>query len=315
MCDLVDALLDEPLARQLRLLPLPEGDLGLDQALAAYRRSRISRQARRRTIRLAMTSVFAGVLSVSGVAAAYAASLPQPVQRVAHHLLGPLGVPAPRERPVHRIVHREEAHREPVMAPTTPSTPSEAARHPATPGRRAGAAVVDVDRSQILFGAPVHISVTATPRIAGARLQLLARVTGGAWYPVRPWTSTQRFDVVVEPRANTEFLVEIRLGRGITRTQPTLVQVAPVVTAHAVMKGSRWDITMHALGARAGEVVQLDRVGAHRTLTLARAVVDRDGVAHFTIAPPPRGDSYAVVVPATARHARVAAVVSTTSRD
>ena len=99
MCDLDDALLDEPLARQLRLLPLPEGDLGLDQALAAYRRSRISRQARRRTIRLAMTSVFAGVLSVSGVAAAYAASLPQPVQRVAHHLLGPLGVPAPRERP------------------------------------------------------------------------------------------------------------------------------------------------------------------------------------------------------------------------
>lgn len=93
------------------------------------------------------------VTSFSGgamVTAAYTASLPEPVQRMAHHVLGGIGVPRPRPRhrsepatvPPHNRHQKSAAYPHPVVhrhahRPLTPSdhhpTPSHAVSPTATP--------------------------------------------------------------------------------------------------------------------------------------------------------------------------------------
>ncbi len=83
--EVVSALTAPPTAAELT---------GEEQAVAAFRAAR----ARRSSV-LLRTSVGAAttglVLSITGAAAAYTGHLPTSVQRVAHHLLGRVGVPQP----------------------------------------------------------------------------------------------------------------------------------------------------------------------------------------------------------------------------
>jgi hypothetical protein len=87
---------DDPLVRALTAPGTPEELAGADAALAAFRAATPGRSRRRLAGRFgagATTVVIAIGLS-GGVAAAYTNSLPSPIQRVAHGLLGDVGVPA-----------------------------------------------------------------------------------------------------------------------------------------------------------------------------------------------------------------------------
>lgn len=116
---------DDPLVLALRA-PGTEAELaGEDEYLAAFRASRphggsVHRLAGR--IGLGATTAVAAVVLTTGVAAAYTQVLPDPVQRIVHQVLGPVGVPAP-------------PHRHPAAAPqpkVVPPTP-DATAPPASP--------------------------------------------------------------------------------------------------------------------------------------------------------------------------------------
>jgi hypothetical protein len=96
---------DNPVVRALTGPAAPDELTGEAEALAAFRaagvgavRSGRSRARHTAAVRWGMgagTFVVAIALS-GGVAAAYTSSLPEPLQRVANALLGPVGVPAPK---------------------------------------------------------------------------------------------------------------------------------------------------------------------------------------------------------------------------
>jgi hypothetical protein len=87
---------DDPLVRALTAGGSAAELAGEDAAVAAFRAA--ARRPRRRHIgRLGTgaTTIVVAVALSGGVAAAYTHSLPEPLQSVAHGLLGPVGVPAP----------------------------------------------------------------------------------------------------------------------------------------------------------------------------------------------------------------------------
>jgi hypothetical protein len=116
----------DPLVRALRAPGTPQELAGQSEFVAAYRAQQPRGSVRRLVGRFgigATTAVTTIALS-AGVAAAYGRVLPDPVQRIAHSVLGPVGVPAPTTG----------KQKLPVVAPTGSVT---APRTSATPGARA----------------------------------------------------------------------------------------------------------------------------------------------------------------------------------
>lgn len=121
---------DDPLVQALRA-PGSESEL-TDQArlVAAYRQAHPRHSTLRRAVgRLGVggTAVVASVALTSGVAAAaYSQTLPDPVQEIAHDVLGPIGVPpVPKKPPVEaKPVVPQPTQPRPTATPTTSLSPT-----------------------------------------------------------------------------------------------------------------------------------------------------------------------------------------------
>jgi hypothetical protein len=120
-----------------------------ERYVAAFRESRprtgIRSLPRRAAGRLGAggTAVVVTVALTSGVAAAYTGNLPDPVQRVVHSVLGPIGAPAPRaDGPAHVVPTDPRTQDGSGGSPTTPgATPTSSPRVPSsttTPGAPTG---------------------------------------------------------------------------------------------------------------------------------------------------------------------------------
>ncbi len=119
---------DDDLIRALRAPGTATELADEEQYVAVFRESRprtgIRSLPRRAAGRLGAggTAVVVTVALTSGVAAAYTGNLPDPVQRVVHSVLGPIGAPAPRaDGPAH-------------VVPTDPRTRDGSGGSPTTPG-------------------------------------------------------------------------------------------------------------------------------------------------------------------------------------
>jgi hypothetical protein len=157
---------DAAVARLLAETPVVSDGQGLEQALAAYRNSRAFRG--RRLPRHALRLGTVGVVTVltGSLAAGYAAALPDPVQRVAHHLLSRVGVPAPSHH----------ARQEPASGerPTPTTTASLEQRHPS------GAHDVRSTALSGSAGSVVPTLATSWQRASDGRLRLRVHATGGS---------------------------------------------------------------------------------------------------------------------------------------
>ncbi len=165
---------DDPLVQALRAPATPAELAGETEALAAFRASGPKRSRRRMARRL---GTGAGTLAVAvalsgGVAAAYTHSLPDPMQSVAHGLLGAVGVPAPHpaaHRAVAKATHPHGSHGSgltpSVTGPATSTSTSSLPSSRATP--RPSASVVPVGPAPEPTRSPAvaveHRSATPTP--------------------------------------------------------------------------------------------------------------------------------------------------------
>ena len=167
---------DDPLVQALRAPATPGELAGEADALAAFRASGPKRSRRRLARRL---GTGAGTLAVAiafsgGVAAAYTHSLPEPVQSVAHGLLGAVGVPPPHPAAHAAAAQAPVAHRSHPPSPspspgsTTASPSASAPTSPARPTPRASTSVVPVvaspKPSRSAAVAVEQRSTTPTPR-------------------------------------------------------------------------------------------------------------------------------------------------------
>ena len=284
---------EEALARQLGSIRLPNGDLGLERALVAYRSSRAGRRPRRRLVRGAAALSVAGLAMSGGMAAAYAASLPLPVQRVAHRWLSPLGVPAPH----HREIAIGRARREPVVRPTTHYVSTDPTLA-STPG-------------PVVFGDALTLTATATA--PDTRLVLLSLERGG-WHVQASATAHHDLQVVfrIRPRADSRYAVaEPALGR---RSRPLTVVVQPRLTWTVHRSARGLDVRVHVDGATTGEQVRLVRATVHGVRVVATARIDARGSALLAITRPANGAQYLVEVSATRTHGAARAALTTATR-
>ena len=133
--DGLDEYAGEPWLQALRA-PGSEAELrGETEAVAAFRQASVTAPRRRHFGRLGAggTAVVTVVALSSGVAAAaYTQSLPEPMQRWAHDVLGDVGVP-PVDEPRNRRAEPKSPADEDVTPATPSSTPSEAPTQPAEP--------------------------------------------------------------------------------------------------------------------------------------------------------------------------------------
>jgi hypothetical protein len=133
--DDLSAWADDPIVRALTAPGTPEELAGESAAMAAFRST--SRPSRRRFASRfgAGGATFAVAVALSGgVAAAYGHALPAPIQRVAHGILGPVGVPGPSATGLGASARHHHHDATPAAAPAPTATPPGAG---STPGATA----------------------------------------------------------------------------------------------------------------------------------------------------------------------------------
>lgn len=303
-----DDTADHPLARMLADSPAPPATDGLPDALVAYRHSRTFRRAHRRATSLATAVLAATTVTLGGsVAAAYAASLPRPVQRVAHHLFTHLGVPAPDHD----------------RAPARPARPADSAgrlrpRHvflptpTATPTHRTVAAtapvVVLTAPSQVLYGDSAAVVALVRDAPPGTVVDVVAHATHGSW------------STLLEKRTNAHHLAVFRLPMtGDVRVEAAhgksaaVVHMVPRLHVTSATSAHGWSVAVRGEGVSAGERVDLVRRSGGHDVVVGSARFGRDGQARIVLRGSRQASSYAVTVASTARHAATTVPVAKSS--
>lgn len=171
----------EPLVRALRAPGTPEELAGEATLLSAYREAHAAPQSVRRLVGrfgLGATSAVAAVVLSAGVAAAYTQALPDPVQRIAHGVLGPVGVPAPqKQEPAARVAL-------PEPSPTSSASTTPTATPTATPTRSPGPGRPSPTRAP---AAPPTVGTTGSPAdLPSPTPEPGATPTTGTTSPPRP---------------------------------------------------------------------------------------------------------------------------------
>lgn len=303
---------EQTVAARLCRVPVADDPRVLAAALTAYRRSRSGRRTGRRAAvcggRVATVSL---VTAISGfLAAGYAAALPDPVQRAAHHLLAPAGLPAPHHH----------HHRSPSL-PSTPSPQTHAkparplAEHaPAATSRSLPALRLELSLPSTLLPAGtravarVAVAPAQGPPVVAVAVQVAPRRSG-------PWHTVMRA-TVHRPRPTSLSLPAlqdntwVRVVAARTVSAPTRVRFIPVLlpTWHHRSDGS-WELVVAGRGLHPGDQLLLTESSAGGAAVRQWAHVGRDHLARFVFSVGPGPSARMTLrVYASARHA--AAVIA-----
>jgi hypothetical protein len=220
----------------------------------------------------------AGVIALSGMtAAAYAAALPEPVQNVAHHVLGFAGVPEP-QHPPRTITRRGHGHHaappagrssrspsgqpspsqaaKPSTSASPTSSPSPAAAGPATLSASATNAVINAGTQPVIDGQLTRAG-TGTK---GVTVKLIERLAGHPfWHIVGTGQTTSAGNVAITgPALAMNAAFRLRIKGGI-HSASVLVTVTPQVTVALTPgpSGLRDLLTVSTQYAHRGNVVWL----------------------------------------------------------
>jgi hypothetical protein len=282
---------------------------GRAAALATFRRSR--RRPRRRSAFSVSTAAAALVLA-GGIAAAYAAVLPTPVQHIAFRMLDGIGVPDAH--------HPRPSSSTPPATTSIPSTTSHtAAAASPTAARRgqtgtrgantapalvltAAQAQIPADEDDVLSGRLVR-GGRAEP---GVRVLLLERVGGlPGWQAAGSAVTDRRGDVTLIVRQLTSNASFRLTAPGGAASRPVFVTVIPPVylDVTAGKKPGTDVLTATAPFADTGDVVVLQELSGGRWHSVRRHLLDAEHQASFTVRIPGSGDLvYRVVLRRTSFH-------------
>jgi hypothetical protein len=313
-----DSFPEAPWLTALREPASPSELVGAQDVLEAYRRhgGRVAATSRwNLRVGLCSTTIGAALVLSGGVAAAYTAHLPAPLQRAAHglhHMLGPIAPPSPDE-------DRQSRSKGPVPRKARPSAaPGEGSGEPAQlepglPGRPPDAARVPPPakstRTVILTltspasSVPVHATVSingalsdGTAALPGKAVDLQIRTR-----PTQPFRTVQI--KATDPRGHVDFrtsrlsaTTEVRLYDPQDRrtTSSARIIVTPTITLARVSTDSSGRQVFHVSvdGGRPGEVVSLRTAGS-RTV-LQRAALKQDSTADLAVPRTNSGQQYLV---------------------
>jgi hypothetical protein len=293
---------------------------GLEAEPAGSRRSgRVFRLPVRWGVRLA--AVAAAVAVGGTAAAAYAAVLPEPVQHLAHSVLGYAGVPDRPAGSVHGTSghHARSPHDQPhpalaVSTPaTTPSGSSATATGTASATPGAGGLVLSATAAStpITAGSGAVIDGRLTQSGAGVQgvtVTLVGRLAGQeAWRVAGSGQTTSDGNVAVSVPALTANAVFRLVVRGTALSPSVAVNVSPPITAILDVSSTGVSdlLVVSTEYARAGDVVVLQVQAAGGSwLFLRDRPLNAGGKASFGLSGKRLGDrDVRVVLLATVTHA------------
>jgi hypothetical protein len=297
---------------------------GRRAALAMFRRSR--RQPRRR-LAFPMSTAAAAILVTGGIAAAYAAVLPAPVQHIAYRVLGRVGVPDAHRPPpsagappVASSLPSTTANSAAAASPTTapPTTaPETTAPQPTACPCKTGTQGTNTPQTLVLTAAQARILAGGVDvfsgRLArggraepGVRVRLLEHVAGHhGWQVAGSAVTDRRGDVMLTVSyltSNASF--RLSTARGLA-SPPVRITVIPPVSLQLAAGGSSGTDTLTATApfADTGDVVVLQELSGGSWHSIGQHELDPNHVASFTVRIPKSGDrEYRVVIPPTRSH-------------
>lgn len=272
------------IARLLADIPIEDDPATLERVRDAYRHSRTARRGTRRVYRHGMRLATVTTVSIltGSLAAGYAAALPDPVQRAAHHIFGGVGVPAP---------HHQHA---PAPAPASPRpSPDRISAHRATPPLRHHFKVPSppgrpqlqlTDHGREPAGSTAIAIVTVHPgrQLAAHPVQLQSATTRtGPWRTLLTRTPDHSGHAVFAVPALSHNTWLRAVDRAAI-SAPHLLFITPTLTGSWVRTSDGQDVLRLVVrGAAAGETIMVSDIGARGT-TKATAVLDRHGDATIT---------------------------------
>ncbi len=258
---------------------------------------------------VSMSTAAAALVLVGGLAAAYAAALPAPVQHIAYQMLGRIGVPDAR-----RPAPSASAPRPAVSTAPTPSARAIGCPCPTgRPGTAAPDLILTAARAQIRADGPDVLSGRLAPGgrpEAGVRVRLFEHVAGRPGWRAAGSAVTDVSGEVTLTVAHLTSNALFRLAaRGGTVSPPVLITVIPPVyldLAPGPQPGMDV-LTARAPFAETGDVVELqERVGGI-WYGVSQRVLGPDHRASFGVLIPSSGDlEYRVVLPRTRVHGSAA---------
>jgi len=296
---------------------------GRAAALAMFRRSR---RAPRRRPAFSLSTAAAAALLAGGIAAAYAAVLPAPVQHIAFRMLNGIGVPDAHHSPPSAgaplVTTSVPSTTSNTAAPTSPAPRSPTAASPTTACRcqtgtpgpagiqglvlTAAQARIPAGEGDVLSGRLVRAG-RAEP---GVTVRLLERVGGlGGWQAAGSAVTDGQGDVTLtvgELTSNASFRLT---APGGAASPPVFVTVIPPVylDVTAGQKAGTDTLTATAPFADTGDVVVLQELSGGSWHSLRKHLLDADHQTSFTVRIPGSGDlEYRVVLPKTSSHGRSA---------
>jgi hypothetical protein len=291
---------------------------GRQAALEMFRDSRRrDLDPRRRRLASSAGTAVAALVLTSGIAAAYAAALPAPVQHIAYRMLGSIGVPdtrGPAPSPGARSPGAPSSGppRLAAPAPPGPSAPAAAACPCQRGGPGADAAgnlVLTAARAQIPAGGNAVLAGRLAPGgrpEAGVRIRLLEQAGGGTGWRDAGSAVTGRNGglnlTVPHLTGNASFRLA---GPGGAVSPPVAITVIPPVHLglSAGMRPGVDVLTARAPFAQAGDVVILQELSGGVWHGAGERVLGQDHLALFTVLAPLSGQAeYRVVLPGTAVH-------------
>jgi hypothetical protein len=286
---------------------------GRQAALAMFRDSR--RRPRRR-FSFPMSTAAAAVVVAAGLASAYAALLPAPVQHIAYRMLDRIGVPD---------AHHPSASPSAATIPSTTSNSAVSASPVQASSGLTGTPTPHPAQDQIpaqdLVLAPAYARIAAdgddvlSGRLAaegraepGVRVRLLEHVAGvPGWRYAGRAVTDRRGDVtftVQQLTSNASF--RLTGPKGAT-SPPVVVTVVPPVSlqlAAGPKKGTDL-LTAVAPFADTGDPVVLQELSGNVWRSVGEHSLDQGHEASFTVRIPKSGGlEYRVVLPQTSRHGR-----------
>jgi hypothetical protein len=279
---------------------------------AARAMFRDSRRRPRRRFSFPMSTAAAAVVVAAGLASAYAALLPAPVQHLAYRILDGIGVPD---------AHHPGARPGAATIPsTTANSAVSASPLPASPGPAGTPAPHPVpDQDLVLASAYARIAADGSDVFSGrfaredraepgVRVRLLEHVDG-----VPGWRYAGR--AVTDRRGGVTFTVQhltsnasFRLAgpKGVT-SLPVAVTVIPPVSLHLAAGRQRGTDLLTAVVpfADPGDPVVLQELSGKVWRSVGEHLLGRGHQASFTVRIPKSGGlEYRVVLPRTSRHGR-----------